>query len=950
MDYSLINGGSVTIGDSVQYFVVAQDAANNLGSNPLGATASANPPVQNLSSKPLAGVNSFNILGSISGTKTIGIGGDYPSLSGAGGLFAAINASVVTGDLTVNIISDLTETGSVALNEFALNGTTTYSLTIQPDSATMRTISGTAATSLITLNGADRVNIDGRFGGSGRYLTFRNSSSNSGTILFQNDASNNTVRNCVVEGASVNGVFGVIGFSYGTTTGNDNNLITDCQVRDLTTTSGVPAILIGSANTLGGSNSGNTVSNNELLNFNSVGIYITSTGNDSWTITGNNLYAVDTRAFEITGINMQGGGTNVITDNFIHDLLTTGTQSIGIYFSGRSTTTIARNRITAFNVNAATTNVRGISTQSSNGSIVNVVNNQISLIPAAPVSTSLYGLFDNSSSGSVVNSFHNSIVIGGIESGTRDSWASRRVAAATYTVRNNLFLNFRTGGTGNHFAAGNESTGGTYTTSHNVYAGTGATPANFMDFNTTSTPVPVSFASWQSFNGDAGSQAGIAGSGLFTTAMFVSAATGDLHLVPGGNALVNNAGTPIAGMTTDYDGDLRSLTAPFIGFDEILFNTAPTAVVLSPSSVILSENANTASSIELSTISITDDGSGANTLSLSGTDAVSFEIVAGKLRLKAGVALDFETKSSYTVRVNVDDTTVGSTPDAFADFTLNISDVNEAPTALSLLPTSAIFAENISTASAIELSTITFADDALGTNTLSLSGPDAASFEIVSGKLYLKAGAALDYETKTSLIVNVNVDDTAVGASPDASATFTLNLTNITELTGIDVQKGQSQRSFVRNVDILFDNDVGLTELLSGNRVKLTRMDLNGLNRTAMTLPTNAVSGRQIQLDFGAQGIGGNRNSNVGDGYFEIAIDMDGDGSFELIKNFFRLYGDVTGDGIVDSRDKAQVMSMSGTTNVEGDLNGDGVVNLTDTTAVSRAVGRKLKAGLTWDD
>ncbi len=43
-------------------------------------------------------------------------------------------------------------------------------------------------------------------------------------------------------------------------------------------------------------------------------------------------------------------------------------------------------------------------------------------------------------------------------------------------------------------------------------------------------------------------------------------------------------------------------------------------------------------------------------------------------------------------------------------------------------------------------------------------------------------------------------------------------------------------------------------------------------------------------------------------------------------------------------------MSMSGTTNVEGDLNGDGVVNLTDTTAVSRAVGRKLKAELTWDD
>ncbi len=220
----------------------------------------------------------------------------------------------------------------------------------------------------------------------------------------------------------------------------------------------------------------------------------------------------------------------------------------------------------------------------------------------------------------------------------------------------------------------------------------------------------------------------------------------------------------------------------------------------------------------------------------------------------------------------------------------------------------------------------------------------------MAGKLRLKAGVALDFETKQSYSVTVNVDDASVGNSPDASEAFTLNISNVTELAGIDIQKGHKQRSFVRNVDILFDNDAGLADLLSGNRVKLTRMDLNGLNPTVMTLPTSSVSGNQIQLDFGAQGIGGNRSSNVGDGYYQIAIDMDGDGSFESIKHFFRLYGDVTGDGIVDSRDKAQVMSMSGTTNVEGDLNGDGVVNLADTTAVSRAVGRKLKSGLTWDD
>ncbi|MEQ1829578.1 MAG: hypothetical protein ABL921_26690 [Pirellula sp.] len=98
-------------------------------------------------------------------------------------------------------------------------------------------------------------------------------------------------------------------------------------------------------------------------------------------------------------------------------------------------------------------------------------------------------------------------------------------------------------------------------------------------------------------------------------------------------------------MTEDFDDQVRSLTRPNIGADEL--NTVPT-LVLTPSSASLAENASTASATELSTITLTDDGVGTNTLSLGGADAASFEIVAGKLYLKAGVTLDFETKSSYT--------------------------------------------------------------------------------------------------------------------------------------------------------------------------------------------------------------------------------------------------------------------------------------------------------------
>ncbi len=578
IDHALLNGGGATVGDTIQYFVVAQDAANNLGSNPVGAAASANPPVQNVSAKPSTGVNSYSIVGPlIGGTKTVGIGGDYPSLSGAGGLFAALNGSVLTGPLVINITSDLTEDGSVRLNEFPSNDYPLATVTIQPASAAMRTISGTAPSGLITLNGADRVTIDGRSGGTSRYLTFRNSStaSTASTILFVNDASSNTVRSSIVEGASTGSLYaaiGVIAFTTGAVTGNDNNLVTDCQVRDLSSVAGVPQILIGSAgSSLAVSNSGNTISNNDLFNFDLVGIYTDPVGSDSWTISGNNIYEVNPGISNVYGIEFWGTGTNVITGNSIHDLLTNTTVSVGIYFFGTSTTTISRNRITAFAVNAVTTRVWGILASGRNGSTLNVVNNQITLSPVTSASRNLYGVWDECATGSVVNISFNSIVLGGTESGTRSSWASFRSAASTHTARDNLFLNLRTGGGVSHFAAGSEVTGGSYTASHNVYAGTGATAANFMDFSGTSgTAVPMSFATWQSSTGDTASQAGIAGTGNFTTAMFANAATGDLHLIPGGNVLVNNTGTPIAGVTTDFDGQLRSATLPYIGADELL--------------------------------------------------------------------------------------------------------------------------------------------------------------------------------------------------------------------------------------------------------------------------------------------------------------------------------------------------------------------------------------------
>ncbi|MDK2413423.1 hypothetical protein QHH03_30505, partial [Aphanizomenon sp. 202] len=111
--------------------------------------------------------------------------------------------------------------------------------------------------------------------------------------------------------------------------------------------------------------------------------------------------------------------------------------------------------------------------------------------------------------------------------------------------------------------------------------------------------------------------------------------------------------------------------------------------------------------------------------------------------IKANTALNFEAKTSYNVTVNVDDTTVGNTPDATTNFTLTVTDVNEAPTAVSLNNQVTAIAENTSTATRIKVADIAITDDALGTNNLSVSGTDASFFEVDATGLYIKANTAL---------------------------------------------------------------------------------------------------------------------------------------------------------------------------------------------------------------
>ncbi len=373
-------------------------------------------------------------------------------------------------------------------------------------------------------------------------------------------------------------------------------------------------------------------------------------------------------------------------------------------------------------------------------------------------------------------------------------------------------------------------------------------------------------------------------------------------------------------------------------------NEAPTNLSLSNSSI--PENA----------------GADANIGTLSGSDpdaadTLTFSLPSGLTNnnlfnvngtsLRANASFDFEAASSYTVTVRATD--AGGLYYE-QQIVITVTDVNEnsAPTNISLSNSSV--AENLPSGTSVgNLSTTD--PDAGDSFTYSLvtgaGDADNGSFTIDGNAL--KTAAVFNFETKSSYSIRVRSTDQG-GLSFEK--VFMINVLNVTELGGIDVQLGQSQRSYVRYLDILFDRPDDILDMINNSRFQLTKRDLNGLNPVNVPLTPSMFSqvGNSGRIDFGTNGLGGNRNSNVGDGYYQIGIDMDGNGSFESTRSFYRLLGDVNGDRKVDSTDSSLVTSSFGSTSPERDVNGDGTVNSNDRTLVLRAIGRKLKEDLFADD
>ncbi len=279
----------------------------------------------------------------------------------------------------------------------------------------------------------------------------------------------------------------------------------------------------------------------------------------------------------------------------------------------------------------------------------------------------------------------------------------------------------------------------------------------------------------------------------------------------------------------------------------------------------LAEDTDTTSGVKVADIVVTDGYSGSQSISLTGTDAESFEVVGTELHLKAGLALDYETQTQFEVTVTVDDPTAGPTPDDTASLTVSVADVNE-PMTVTLENTTTTLREDTDTSSSIKVADIVVTDNGIGAEAVTLSGDDAALFEIVEAELYLKAGVLVDFETNPQLDVVVEVDNPTFGTSPDDTAPLSIAITDVNEPTvtlenaTTTLAEDADTTSGVKVADVVTTNEgQGTLELtLTGADAELFEIDGTSLCLKAgayLDYETNATLDVVIEADnptFGA--------------------------------------------------------------------------------------------------
>ncbi len=381
------------------------------------------------------------ILGPLSGTYTVGTGGQFENLTEA---FEHINNTGLTGNTDFSIISSQTLPSPATLNQWTETPVgSNYTLLVKPAASTTPVIEGPVPGNLIQINGADRVTIDGSntVGGTTRDLSIINTSSagtNTAVTVSGTTAgagsTNFTLKNCRLKsGHTASGSYVLsIGGATGGSTGYDNDNYT---VQNNLLERGYYGMYIystSSAVNSGGQIIGNVVGSStpsDLVAYKGMYLY----GQDGVLVDGNEVFGI-TMAYSgaISGIELSSYSPSaIIRRNVVHGINNTSTSTTGY---------------AAYGINIISTST-GTNHRIENNMVYDILCNGGGTIGTtyAPIGIRIAG-----GTGHTIQ--HNSVYLTGTCSSVDPTGSiAFGMSSSSYnahTIRNNIFANAVTGAAG----------------------------------------------------------------------------------------------------------------------------------------------------------------------------------------------------------------------------------------------------------------------------------------------------------------------------------------------------------------------------------------------------------------------------------------------------------------------------------------------------------------------
>ena len=197
-------------------------------------------------------------------------------------------------------------------------------------------------------------------------------------------------------------------------------------------------------------------------------------------------------------------------------------------------------------------------------------------------------------------------------------------------------------------------------------------------------------------------------------------------------------------------------------------NTAPTFNDGASTTRSITENVAVGTAIGPPVAATDPDSGDTVTHTLSGADAAAFEIDMNTGQLRTKAVLDHETQSTYNVMVNVSDGTLADT----IEVTITVTDINEMPTFDEGASTTRSITENVAVGTAIG-PPVAATDPDGDTLTYTLSGADAAAFELDMLTGQLSTVTILNSEAQATYTVMVTASDGTLTATTTVTVTIT---------------------------------------------------------------------------------------------------------------------------------------------------------------------------------